>query len=332
MTTQPSTTREWGRGGFRTSSLGLGCWAIGGTWRDSAGNPLGWGRTDDDESIRAVRRAIELGVTFFDTADVYGAGHSERVLGRAITGHRDDLQIGSKWGNLFDESSGTMGGQDTSPEYVRPALLASLDRLGTDYLDVFQLHPQPSAEEGARLRDACEDLVAEGLIRGYAWSVDDPERAAVFAAGEHCVAVQHELSVLHDAPEMLALCDKYELASINRSPLAMGLLTGKYGATSRLGAGDIRSVAPEWLRWFSDGVPSPEWLARVEAIREVLTSDGRTLTQGALGWLWARSERTVPIPGFRTVAQVEENAAAMSHGPLRPERMAEIDRLLTGMA
>jgi len=314
-------------GDAEVSAVGFGCWAIGGPFADSEGKPLGWGEVDDDESTRAVHRALDLGVTFFDTADVYGAGHSEEVLGRALAGHRDEVVIATKWGNLFDPDTKVLDGNDLSPEYARHALEASLRRLRTDHVDLYQLHPQPSIEEAAPLVDACEEFVAEGLIRGYAWSVDDPERAASFAAGKHGVAVQHELSVLHDDPEMLAMCDRYDIASVNRSPLAMGLLGRRTTGTPTSGT-DIRSVAPDWLRFFAGGVPAPEWAARVDAIREILTSEGRTLAQGALGWIWARSERTIPIPGFRTVAQAEENAGALAHGPLRQEQLAQIAALL----
>jgi aryl-alcohol dehydrogenase-like predicted oxidoreductase len=321
-------TRHWGRSAVTTSALGIGCWAVGGPWQDSAGNPLGWGHTDDDESVAALRRAMDLGVTFFDTADVYGAGHSETILGRAVKGHRHEVVIASKWGNTFDPVTRTMTGTNATPEYVRTALIASLRRLGTDYLDLYQLHLSTSLAEGARLRDACQDLVAEGLIRGYAWSTDDPESAAVFAEGRDCAAVQHECSVLHDAPGMLALCADQDLASINRSPLAMGLLTGKY-TSERVAPGDIRARPPAWLRYFVDGAAAPQWLERTEAIREVLTSDGRTLAQGALAWLWARSPRTIPIPGVRTVAQAEQNARAMHFGPLNPQQFHAVQHLLT---
>jgi aryl-alcohol dehydrogenase-like predicted oxidoreductase len=322
-------TRHWGRSAIITSALGIGCWAVGGQWQDSAGNALGWGHTDDDESINALRRAIELGVTFFDTADVYGAGHSETILGRAIRSHRENLVIASKWGNTFDTVTRTMTGTNPTPEYVRPALIASLRRLDIDYLDLYQLHlSDASPAEGARLRDACQDLVDEGLIRGYAWSTDDPDRAAVFASGRDCVAVQHECSVLHDAPDMLALCAERNIASINRTPLAMGLLTGKY-ATANVTAGDIRATPPAWLRYFVAGAASPDWLARTEAIRDVLTSDGRTLAQGALAWLWARSPHTIPIPGIRTREQAEQNAGAMHAGPLSPQQLDAVRTLLT---
>ncbi|MYU15082.1 aldo/keto reductase [Streptomyces sp. SID8361] len=322
--------RTLGRSGIEVSALGFGCWAIGGEWRSADGEPLGWGRVDDDESVRAIRRALDLGVTFFDTADVYGTGHSERVLGRALGKHRAEVVVATKWGNLFDERTRIRHGQDDSPDHVRRALTASLRRLDMDHVDLYQLHISDAApERAARLRDICEELVREGLIRAYAWSTDDPARAAVFAEGPHCTAVQHRLNVLQDAHELLALCAESDLASINRSPLAMGLLTGKHTAGRSLENGDIRNTPPAWLPGFiADAGADPAWLRRVDALRDILTSEGRTLAQGALAWIWARSPRTIPIPGFRTVLQAEENAGAIAKGPLTAGQLADVDRIL----
>ncbi|MET7433657.1 aldo/keto reductase [Streptomyces flaveolus] len=322
------TTRTLGRSGIEVSALGFGCWAIGGEHQTADGQPVGWGKVDDDESVRAVRRALDLGVTFFDTADSYGTGHSEEILGKALGERRDDVVLATKWGNVFDADTRTLTGTDATPEYARRALTASLRRLGTDRVDLYQLHiSDADPARAAELRDACEEFVAEGLVRAYGWSTDDPARAAVFAEGPHCAAVQHTLNVLQDAPGLLALCERLELASVNRSPLAMGLLAGRRGGS--LEAGDIRSRPPAWLPGYADdgSGADPEWLARIDAVREILTSDGRSLAQGALAWLWARSTRTVPIPGFRTVAQAEENAGALAKGPLTAAQLTEIDRL-----
>ena len=174
-----------------------------------------------------------------------------------------------------------------------------------------------------------DELVDRGQVRAYGWSTDHPERAAAFAdASRDVTAIQHDFSVLNDSADVLAVCERQDLASINRGPLAMGLLTGKFTAGSRLGDDDVRGVAPDWMVYFRDGRPAPELLQRIEAVREVLRSGGRTLAQGALAYLWARSDRTVPIPGCRTVAQVEENAGALAHGPLTTDQATEVDELL----
>ena len=117
------TTRTLGRSGIEVSALGMGCWAIGGPWAEGS-QPLGWGEVDDDESVRAIRRALDLGVTLFDTADTYGAGHSERVLGRALAGRRDEAVIATKWGCTFDEATRQATGEDASPAYLRRAVAA----------------------------------------------------------------------------------------------------------------------------------------------------------------------------------------------------------------
>jgi aryl-alcohol dehydrogenase-like predicted oxidoreductase len=260
---------------------------------------------------------------------VYGAGHSERVLGRAVAAVRDDVVIATKFGCTFDESARTMTGMDTSPAYVRAACDASLGRLGTDHIDLYQLHDGGMPFDRVdQVLAVLEDLVAAGKIRAYGWSTDDPARAALFAEGPHSAATQHEINVFDDAPDMLRVCAENGLASVNRGPLAMGLLTGKYTAESRLGQDDVRGNSPSWMRYYRDGAPAPEWLAKLAAVRDVLTADGRTLAQGALGWLLARADLTVPIPGIRTVAQATENAGTLTHGPLTPTAMAEIERLL----
>ncbi len=322
-------TRKLGRSGIQVSAMGLGCWAIGGPFW-AGDDAVGWGKVNDDESIRAIHRALDLGVNFFDTADVYGTGHSERVLGRALAGRRDQVVIATKFGNTFDETSRQITGANASADYIRQACEASLRRLKTDYIDLYQFHLGGyNPDQAGAVRAVLEALVTEGKIRHYGWSTDSPERARIFAEGANCTAVQHQMNVLDDAEPMITLCKQLDLASINRGPLAMGLLTGKYRADSKLASDDVRGEkSPAWMRYFKDGKPVPEWLEKLEAIREILTSSGRTLAQGALAWIWGRSERTIPIPGFKTVQQVEENAAAMRFGPLNAEQMREIDALL----
>ena len=321
-------TRQLGKSGIQVSAMGLGCWAIGGPFTNMEGVPVGWSDVDDNESIRAIHRALDLGVNFFDTADVYGTGHSEEILGKALTGRLNKVVIATKFGNVFNSETRQCTGEDGSPEYVREALEASLRRLNTKYIDLYQFHIGGYPPEKAdRTRDVLEELVKEGKIRGYAWSTDVLESVKVFAEGPNCTAVQQQLNVFAGNDEILTLCKEKNLASVNRSPLAMGLLTGKFQESTRFPANDVRRHA-EWFEGFKDGKPNPEWLKKLDTIREILTSGGRTLTQGALAWIWGRSEKTIPIPGFKTVRQVEENATAMQFGSLNAEQMREIDALL----
>ncbi len=320
-------TRILGTSGIEVSEIGFGCWAIGGPFT-LHGRPHGWAGADDGESAAAVRRALELGVTFFDTADVYGAGHGEELLGWALAGQRDSVVIATKAGWTFDARERAVTGQDVSPAYLHRACRASLRRLGTDRIDLYQIHlaelPASQAEDAA---GALDELAADGLIRAYGWSTDDPRRAAAFAGATRCGAIQYSMNVLAGAPAMLAACEELALGSVIRSPLAMGLLSGKYTAAAQLPADDVRAAQP-WTRYFTGGRADPSWLARLDAIRQVLASGGRTLAQGALCWLLAQSPRLVPIPGIRTVAQAAENAAAAQLGPLSPAETAEIAQLL----
>ncbi len=154
-------TRSLGRSGIEVSALGLGCWAIGGPfWAGET--PQGWGEVDDDESTRAIHAGLEMGVNFFDTANVYGAGHSERVLGRALAGRRDAVVIATKFNAVFDESTRQVTGSDASPAGIRKACEDSLRRLGTDYIDLYQFHDNGfPAENACPVRDTLEQVAAD---------------------------------------------------------------------------------------------------------------------------------------------------------------------------
>lgn len=318
-------TRTLGRSGIVVSALGLGGWAIGGPWRDNlrCGAPAGWGRVDDAESIRAIRCAMDVGITLFDTADTYGCGHGEEILGRALQGRRNGAVIATKFGYVCDPSERSLIGSDARPQHIHRACEASLRRLRTDWIDLYQFHIHDyDVERAAQVVETLEQLVAEGKVRWYGWSTNSLVRARVFAQGKHCAAIQHHLNILEGNAAMLSLCEEHNLASICRGPLSMGLLTGKFNASSRLPSDDVRS---EWNLLDGEEACLLEQLGR---IRHVLTADGRTLAQAALGWLWARSDRTIPIPGFKTVAQVQENVRAIEIGPLSKEQMARIEQLL----
>jgi len=321
--------RILGRSGIEVSALGMGCWAIGGPFF-AGETPQGWGEVDDAESTRAIHAALDHGITFFDTANVYGAGHSERVLGAALGSKRSRVIIATKFNAVFDETTRQVTGSDASPAGIRKACEDSLKRLGTDYIDLYQFHDNGfPAKDAQPVRDTLEELVKSGKIRAYGWSTDFVESAEFFAGGEKCTSIQLQLNVLDDNAAMIALCEKHNLAAINRGPLAMGLLTGKYRNGTTVSIDDVRGQkSPDWMKYFKNGTPNPEWLAMRDAIVDILTSNGRSIAQGALAWNWGRSPLTIPIPGFRTVKQVEENAGALQFGPLLPEQMAEVEKIL----
>jgi len=326
-------TRRLGGTDIELGPLGIGCWAIGGPMRGDDGHTIGWGQVDDEESVRGIRRAFDLGVRFFDTADSYGAGHSERLVARALRGHRDQVMVATKFGWTFDDDGSRHSlGMDVSPAYIRRACEASLRRLECEAIDLYQLHvgSLPDAPADAVV-ETLEELQREGLVRQFGWSADVAAQAERWARRRTCASLQFICNVLQETPGLIALCEAHQMTAVIRSPLASGFLSGKYGRDSRLPRDDWRAQAQElgWGDLFNpDGSANPAWLAKLDALREVLTDGGRSLTQGALGWLWARSPATLPIPGFKTVAQVEENAGAIRFGPLSAPQMARIDALL----
>lgn len=320
--------RTLGKTGIETSALGLGCWAIGGPFY-SEGRADGWGEVDDGESVAAIRRALDLGVDLLDTSDSYGIGHSEEVIGKAIAGRAGSVRIATKFGHFGNAATRTLHGTCLEPDYVERACDASLRRLGVERIDLYQLHVwEIGISQVDEVADVLDRLVAKGKIGAYGWSTDLAGGARLMAGRPGCAAAQFALNAFQDSPAMVALCEEAGLAGLVRSPLAMGLLTGKFGLDSVLPKDDVRGAGHAWVPFFKDGRPDPEALRRLESVREILTSGGRTPAQGALAWIWARSPRTIPLPGFRTVAQAEENARALEKGPLSPALFREVEALL----
>lgn len=321
-------TRRLGKSDLQVSAMGLGCWAIGGPWtwaqpgRDPY--PAGWGRIDDEESIRAIHAGLDAGINFFDTAANYGAGHSERMLAKALAGRSQDVIVATKFGHIIDETSKTVyGDMDQIVPNVRQDVEGSLRRLNRDAIDIYQLHEGSyDVDRAEELRGILEDLVQEGKIRWYGWSTDLVDRAQVFASGEHCTSIQFQLNALFDNPAMRKLCADSDLAGINKDPLHRGVLTGKFDTHTTFPEDDIRS-----LRDFGDDTMAAR-LQAVDALRGVLTSAGRTMAQGALAYIWALDEGMVPIPGFKSVEQVQENAAAMEFGPLTSEELHQVQQIV----
>jgi len=317
--------RRLGRSNLEVSAMGLGCWAIGGLWTWEDGDACGWGQIDDAESIRAIHYALDAGINFFDTAANYGCGHSERILARALEGKRDQVVIATKFGfNVHEAEKQITLRQDDHLLHVRAECEASLRRLNTDVIDLYQLHVWDyPVEKVPAMVELLESLVNEGKIRYYGWSTDSVEGARVFAQGAHCTAIQHNLNMGYDVPEMLAVCEEHDQASINRSPLGMGMLTGKMNRDSMFPEDDVRQG------WDLRAERPTQRLQRIEAVRRFFADAGevRTQAQIALAWIWTRSERTIPIPGFKTIAQVKENIQAMEYGLLSKEQMKKIDEI-----
>lgn len=326
--------RRLGRSNLEVSAMGLGCWAIGGPWdwleADGSKEPVGWGQVDDAESIRAIHYALEAGINFFDTAANYGCGHSERILSQAIAGRRDKVILATKFGYVVDEENRIVSETEEVVPRIRQECEASLRRLQTDYIDLYQFHVGDyPPEKAAAVRDVLEALVDEGKIRWYGWSTDNPEGARVFAQGQHCTAIQHRLNMSYATPQMrdgyhiLEICAEHDLASINRTPLGMGMLTGKFNPRTTFPENDVRHS------WDLQAERPAQFLQRAEAVRKMFADAGdpRTLPQIALAWIWTRSDRTVPIPGFKSIAQVQENIRAMEFSLLSDDQMKKIDEI-----
>ncbi len=307
--------RRLGRSGIKVSPLGLGTARIAGLgWRDDSAPQVP--SQTKREAVRQIQAAVDLGVTFFDTADNYGQGLSERILGEALSGRREGIVVATKFG------------EDPRPEQEDPwsldgsvverACEASLRRLGNECIDLYLLHRRDyPLEQAAELMEVLEDLVRAGKIRYYGWSTDDLERARLFACGEHCIAVEHRLNVFNDHAAMLDLCREQDLASLNRVPLLMGVLTGRWSLETKLEEDDPRA------QWF-EHEEFLKVLACAQQLKPYLTGSGRTYVQGALGWIWARSPLTIPLPGFRTMEQMQELVQARQFGPLPIEDMQAI--------
>ncbi len=307
--------------------LGMGCWPIGGEMYAGEAS-LGYTNVDDAESLRTIHAALDHGITLFDTAAAYGAGHSERLLGKALKG-RDDTVVVTKIGIGVDEDSRQLTFNDSDPARVLPAIEDCRRRLDRDCIDAVLLHINTlDVDDAAPIFDVMDAACEAGLIGGYGWSTDFSERASVFARRERFVAVEHAMNVFVAPPRIQAVTQAHGLTALIRSPLAMGLLTGKYGADTKMRADDIRASDAMVIKYYQDGRPNPAFLEVLDDVRELLQTDGRTLVEGALGWLWAKGENVVPLPGARTVEQITGLASALQHGPLPAHVMDELEGLI----
>jgi aryl-alcohol dehydrogenase-like predicted oxidoreductase len=313
--------RRLGRSGIKVSPLGLGTARIAGlgfregeTTQDP--NEVVVDADEQKAAVRQIQMAVDLGVTLFDTADNYGQGLSERILGEALQGCRDEVVVVTKFGE--DPMADQADPWALDADVVVRKCEASLRRLRDECIDLYLLHRRDyPLERAPALMEALEDLVRAGKIRYYGWSTDDVKRARLFASGEHCIAIEHRLNIFNDNTAMLALCQEEDLASLNRVPLLMGILTGRWSADKKLDAGDRR------VHWFKDD-GFLKLLTFVQELEPYLTHEGRSYVQGALGWIWARSPLAIPVPGFRNMAQMQDLVQAQQFGPLPQDVMEAI--------
>lgn len=312
--------RTLGKTGLRVSAIGFGGWAAGGSLF-LGGEPTGYGAVSEEDALSAIARACDLGVTLFDTADIYGLGRSERLLGQVLRGRRDKAVLVTKGGAVPD-AAGFWG--DFSKHHVLAACGRSLKRLGTDYIDVYLLHAFAAEERRvAPFREAFEaldQLKKEGKIRFYGVSVDDP------LDGEECMVkrkvdvVEVFFNAMYQKPkqELFAIAQGLGVGVIARSPLMYGLLSGKYGPDSRFPEDD-------WRRsWSAKGMERLG--ARVDRLR-AFAGEGRTLPQAALQFVLAHEAVHAAIPGAKHAAQVEENVRALDIPALTIEEVHEIENL-----
>jgi aryl-alcohol dehydrogenase-like predicted oxidoreductase len=297
-------------GSLEVSVAGLGC------------NNFGW-RTDEAGTARVVDAALDSGINFLDTADIYGRGESEEFLGRTLGDRRNRVVLATKFGMSMGE-----GRQGAKPDYIRRAIEDSLRRLRTDRIDLYQLHqPDPSTPIVDTL-GALDELVKAGKVReigGSNFSAEQIQEAdeAVRPGAARFVSVQNHYSMLHRDPEkgVLQECERRGVAFIPYFPLANGLLSGKY-RRGQAAPRDSRASAGFGPKVFTD-----ENLEMVEKLIDFAASRGHSLLELAFGWLLARKPVVSVIAGARTAEQVRANAEAVSW-TVSPEDMVEIDRLL----
>jgi aryl-alcohol dehydrogenase-like predicted oxidoreductase len=302
-------------GDLTVSRIGLGAMTMAGTYTSEGG-------LDDIESIRTIRRALDLGVTHIDTAEIYGPFHSEEVVGKAVAGRRDDVVIATKFG-LVSHSGGGPGTIDSSAANVKTAVEGSLRRLGTDHIDLCYQHrvdPGTPIEETA---GAVADLVAEGKVLYFGLSEASPATIRRAHAIHPVAALQTEYSLwTRDVEdETLPLLRELDIGFVPYSPLGHGLLTGQIRTVDDFPDDDWRKSNPRFI-----GENFARNLAIVDEVTRVGAEIGATPAQTALAWLLTRGDDIAPIPGTRRVARVEENTAA-DQIELTPSQLERLDAL-----
>jgi aryl-alcohol dehydrogenase-like predicted oxidoreductase len=289
--------RTLGTGGLKISAIGLGC----------MGMSEFYGESDEAESTATIRRALDLGVNFLDTADMYGTGHNEKLVGRAIQGRRGEVVIATKFGNVRG-SNGERLGISGQPDYVRSACEASLKRLGVEVIDLYYQHrvdPQTPIEETV---GAMAELVRQGKVRHLGLSEAAPQTIRRAHKVHPIAALQTEYSLWSRDPEeeILPTLRELGIGFVPYAPLGRGFLTGRFKRPEDLPEGDFRKASP---RWSSENFSKN--LDLVRNVEEIAREKKGTPAQVALAWALAQGEDVVPIPGTRSSKRLEENAGAL---------------------
>ena len=301
--------RTLGTQGLVVSEQGLGCMGMS-AW---------YGSTDDQESIATIHRALELGLTFLDTADVYGQGANEELVGRAIAGRRDEFVLATKFGNRwFDDGTRTIDG---SPDYVRAAIDASLKRLNVEYVDLYYQHRVDANTPIEETVGAMAKLVEAGKVKHLGLSEAGPDTIRRAHAVHPITALQSEWSLWTRDPEaeVLPVVRELGIGFVAYSPLGRGFLAGRFSSPDELEDGDFRKRHPRM-----QGENFERNRALAQRVRELAEEKDCTPAQLALAWVLSRGGDVVPIPGTKRRSYLEQNAAA-SEVELSDDELRELD-------
>lgn len=303
--------KSLGSQGLTASALGLGC----------MGMSEFYGQTNDEESVNTIHRAIELGVTFLDTADAYGPQKNEVLVGKAIKGFRDKITLATKFGIVRDPNDPQKRGLNGKPGYVRSSCEASLKRLDVDVIDLYYLHRKDPATDIEITVEAMGQLVKEGKIKGIGLSEVSPATLRKAHAVHPITALQTEYSLWSREPEdeLIDTCKELGIAFVAYSPLGRGFLTGQIKKFEDFAQDDYRRLSPRF-----QGENFQKNLDLVQKLESLAAKKGCTASQLALAWTMAKYDNVFPIPGTKRIKYLEENAGAMNV-IFTKEELAEID-------
>jgi aryl-alcohol dehydrogenase-like predicted oxidoreductase len=307
-------TAKLGKSNIEVTKMGIGLWAMGGD---------AWGPTEDQESLDTIAAALAAGITFFDTADVYGAGHSEELLGQAMQGQRERFIVGSKIGWMGFDGERNQTAYDTVDKLIA-GVESNLQRLQTDYLDLIQSHISYRDPTMEVFIEGFQKLKAQGKVRAYGVSTSDFEYLKEFNANGGCSALQIDYSILNRTPEadIFPYCLEHNIGVIVRGPLAMGILTGKFNRDTKFGPDDWRR------RWQENPDERGTYhldLAKVDQLKEMFPD--RTLAQVSLQFAMAHPAVSTVIPGAKNIRQLNENLAAALLPPLTESELCLIEQV-----